>query len=164
MSSSDLSEARSESQHGPQTDDGCAATGAGAGPRVLVVEDNLNILELVTRALTFAGYGVEQAHDAQTAEQAAADHPPDALVMDVMLPGADGFTFVQRLRRHGLHRPVLYITALELDDDRVQAITCEGGGYLRKPFGVSDLLDALATLLAAAGRSGQQRGGSGAKA
>ena len=116
---------------------------------MLVVEDDLNILELVTRALTFAGYAVEQAHDAHTAEEAVARRTPDALVMDVMLPGVDGFTIVHRLRERGLRRPVLYITAAELDDGRLRAIAFEGDAYLPKPFGVTELTRSLAALLTA---------------
>lgn len=153
MAAGSVQDLSPESGSGSQKDDRDFATAVPAmRPRVLVVDDNLNIVELLTRALTFTGYVVDQAPDAHTAYRKVAQHRPDVVVMDVMLPGEDGFTVVAQLRRDGFQQPVLYVTALDLDEDRQNWIASAGDGYLRKPFAVSELREALARLLAAAGR------------
>jgi two-component system OmpR family response regulator len=113
---------------------------------VLVVEDDPSVCEVVSRALAVAGYAVDQAADSSKATRLCVETPPDVMVMDVMLPGADGFSVVDGLRRLGVRRPALYTTALDLDRRRLDWIEAHGDRQVRKPFALRDLLDRVAAL------------------
>lgn len=114
--------------------------------RVLVVDDDAGIRELLTSALSFAGYEVVVAADVGSALHAIADAAPDAVVLDVMLPGGDGFDVVQMVRGLGNDIPVLFLTARDAVEDRVRGLQLGGDDYVTKPFSVAEVnarLDAL---------------------
>jgi two-component system, sensor histidine kinase and response regulator len=93
------------------------------GAHVLVVDDDPQILRMLTEVLTKRGFGVDVAHDGEEAFGRALEHPPDLLVTDVMMPKLDGWSLVRKLRLDPklANLPVIFLTAVTTDDARVQA-------------------------------------------
>jgi two-component system, OmpR family, response regulator MprA len=119
------------------------------GPaRVLVVDDDRAVRDSLRRALTLHGYEVELAEDGMAAIRAVAAEPtPDVLVLDVMMPGVDGFGVVRRLRQDGVRTPILLLTARDAVPDRVTGLTTGADDYLVKPFALEELVARLEALL-----------------
>jgi two-component system, OmpR family, response regulator MprA len=119
------------------------------GPaRVLVVDDDRAVRDSLRRALTLHGYEVELAADGMAAIRAVATEPaPDVLVLDVMMPGVDGFGVVRRLRQDGVATPILLLTARDGVPDRVTGLTTGADDYLVKPFALEELVARLEALL-----------------
>lgn len=108
--------------------------------RVLVVDDEENIVYLVSSALRLQGFDVVAAENARDAERIIGQGDVDLAVVDVMLPDVDGFTLVRRLRQSDCRVPVIFLTARDSTDDRVQGLTIGGDDYLVKPFAVAELV------------------------
>ena len=115
--------------------------------RVLLVEDELDIQGFLQRSLSEAGYQVDVAGDARTAECLAVESNHDALVVDLGLPDLDGLSLILRLRQLGLTAPVLILSARRSVDDRVRGLEQGGDDYLTKPFALAELLARLRNLL-----------------
>ncbi len=115
-------------------------TPASKGRRVLVVDDEANIAELVATALRYEGFEVRTAADGAGALAAVRDLAPDLVVLDVMLPDADGFALQKRIRADGQHVPVLFLTARDAVEDRVRGLTLGADDYLTKPFSLEELV------------------------
>jgi DNA-binding response OmpR family regulator len=115
--------------------------------RLLLVEDELEIQGFLRRSLTEAGYQVEAAGDARTAERMAVESEHDVLVVDLGLPDQDGISLILRLRQLGLSSPVLILSARRSVDDRVRGLEQGGDDYLTKPFALAELLARLRNLL-----------------
>jgi two-component system copper resistance phosphate regulon response regulator CusR len=115
--------------------------------RLLLVEDELEIQGFLRRSLSEAGYQVETAGDARTAERMAVESPHDVLVVDLGLPDEDGISLILRLRQLGLRAPVLILSARRSVDDRVRGLEQGGDDYLTKPFALAELLARLRNLL-----------------
>jgi two-component system copper resistance phosphate regulon response regulator CusR len=115
--------------------------------RVLLVEDELDIQGFLQRSLAEAGYQVEAAGDARTAERLAIESNHDALVVDLGLPDQDGLSLILRLRQLGLSAPVLILSARRSVDDRVRGLEQGGDDYLTKPFALAELLARLRNLV-----------------
>jgi len=115
--------------------------------RLLVVEDEPNILELLSASLRYAGFDVVTAAAGTEAVQAAQRHRPDLIVLDVMLPDMDGFDVIRRLRGGGARIPVVFLTARDAVEDRVAGITAGGDDYVTKPFSLEEVLARLRGLL-----------------
>lgn len=113
---------------------------AGATPRVLVVDDEENISYLVSSALRLADLDVATAATGEQALDACSPAYPDLLVLDVMLPGLDGFEVLRRLRAKGVTAPVLFLTARTDTADRVRGLTAGGDDYIVKPFALEELV------------------------
>ncbi len=109
-------------------------------PKVLVVDDEENIVFLIESALGLAGYDTEAAATGEACLKQVSAFRPDALVLDVMLPGIDGFTVFRRLRDSGNQVPVLFLTARDGTEDRVHGLTIGGDDYVVKPFAVAELV------------------------
>jgi two-component system OmpR family response regulator len=109
-------------------------------PRVLVVDDEENIAFLVESALRLAGMETRAEATGRDAIAAVAAFQPDAIVLDVMLPDLNGFDILRRLRDGGFHMPVIFLTARDSTDDRVQGLTIGGDDYMVKPFAVAELV------------------------
>ncbi len=109
-------------------------------PRVLVVDDEENVSFLVTSALRLAGIETRTAADGATALTEADAFAPDAVVLDVMLPGFDGVEVLRRLRGRGCQAPVLFVTARDQTADRVRGLTLGGDDYIVKPFALEELV------------------------
>ena len=118
-----------------------------ARPRILVVDDEASITDLITTALRFTGYEVASAKTGMEALRAIAAFQPDCIVLDVMLPDLDGYEICRRLRRDGNPVPVLFLTARDTTDDRVQGFVEGGDDYVPKPFSLEELSLRIAALL-----------------
>src|SRR5271170_585300 len=115
--------------------------------RLLLVEDELEIQGFLKRSLTEAGYQVQVAADAKTAERLASEDQHDVLIVDLGLPDRDGITLILRLRQLGLTAPVLILSARRSVDERVRGLEQGGDDYLTKPFALAELLARLRNLL-----------------
>ncbi len=124
--------------------------------RILVVEDDPDLAFGLEFNLRHEGYDVALAADGPTGLAAATGEPPDLLVLDVMLPGLDGFGVLERLRTAGLDLPVLMLTARADEADKVRGLRSGADDYLTKPFGVMELVARVEALLR---RAGGQAGG-----
>ena len=115
--------------------------------RVLVVDDDPGIRRLLVSALGFAGFDVAVAGDLSEALVQVGRWAPDVIVLDVMLPGGDGFEMVQLLRSRGVPAPVLFLTARDAVEDRVRGLQLGGDDYVIKPFSVVEVGARLQALL-----------------
>ena len=122
---------------------------------MLVVDDDDGIREMLQSSLSFAGFRVSTAADAQAALALFGSDDPDAIVLDVMMPGIDGFDFVQLLRHRGETMPVLFLSARDTVEDRVKGLRLGADDYLIKPFSVVEVTVRLEGLLRRAGGYGQ---------
>ena len=114
---------------------------------VLVADDDRAVREALERALQLNGFDVALAADGNEALSATADRTPDALVLDVMMPGYDGLDVTRRLRREGNRVPILLLTARDAVGDRVEGLDAGADDYLPKPFALEELLARLRALL-----------------
>ena len=114
--------------------------------RVLVVEDDPATRELLQRGLREALVGVDAVADSETAETRAQDGGFDAIVLDVMLPGHDGFAVCRRLRIRGVDTPILLLTGRQGLADRVRGLDAGADDFLGKPFAIEELLARLRAL------------------
>src|ERR1700688_5129973 len=114
---------------------------------VLVTDDDRAVRESLERALQLHGYEVALASDGDTALAAVESRTPDALVLDVMMPGLDGLDVTRRLRREGNRVPVLLLTARDAVGDRVDGLDAGADDYLPKPFALEELLARMRALL-----------------
>src|SRR6201988_3385187 len=114
---------------------------------VLVTDDDRAVREALERALQLAGYEVELAPDGDAALAAIERRTPDAVVLDVMMPGLDGLDVTRRLRREGNRVPVLLLTARDALGARVEGLDAGADDYLPKPFALEELLARLRALL-----------------
>ncbi len=121
---------------------------AGEAPaRVLVVDDEPNIRELLSAALRLSGFAVEVAADGAGALRSATEFRPDIVVLDVMLPDEDGFSVARRLRTEGNRVPVLFLTARDAVEDRIEGLTVGGDDYVSKPFSLDEVVLRLRAIL-----------------
>ncbi len=118
-----------------------------AGTRVLVVDDEQSITDLVAMALRYEHFTVQVAHGGREALDAVESFDPDLLVLDVMMPGIDGFEVARRLRNSELHVPILFLTARDTTEDKVRGLTLGGDDYMTKPFSVEELVARIRAIL-----------------
>jgi len=121
--------------------------GQTVGMRILVAEDEGKVAAHIRRGLEEQGYAVDVAADGPEAAWLAGQHPYDAMVLDVMMPGEDGVSLVRRLRRDGVRAPVIFLSARHDLNDRVAGLDAGGDDYLAKPFSMIELLARLRALL-----------------
>jgi two-component system, OmpR family, response regulator len=114
--------------------------------RVLIVEDELRMASLIRRGLVNEGLAADVAGSGEDALWMADAHEYDAIVLDVMLPGLDGFETCRRLRGAGVWTPVLMLTARDAVEDRVAGLDGGADDYLVKPFAFAELLARLRAL------------------
>ena len=119
----------------------------GSPVRVLVVDDELSITELLSMALRYEGWQIRSAGDGSGAIQTARDFRPDAVVLDMMLPDMDGLAVLGRLRRELPDVPVLFLTAKDAVEDRIAGLTAGGDDYVTKPFSLEEVAARLRGLL-----------------
>ena len=115
--------------------------------RLLVIDDEPNIRELLATSLRFAGFEVHAAADGGAALRLARQVQPDLLVLDVMLPDMDGFTVTRRLRDKGQHVPVLFLTARDDTADKITGLTVGGDDYVTKPFSLEEVVARIRAIL-----------------
>jgi DNA-binding response OmpR family regulator len=116
-------------------------------PRVLVVDDDATVRDVVGRYLGEAGYGVDLAGDGPTGLRAARERAPDALVLDLMLPGMSGLDVCRALRRDDERLPIVMLTALGEEDDRVLGLELGADDYVTKPFSPRELVLRVGSVL-----------------
>ncbi|MDR2454542.1 MAG: response regulator transcription factor [Bifidobacteriaceae bacterium] len=115
--------------------------------KLLVVDDEPNIRDLLATSLKFAGFSVITAATGGEAVAAAVEQRPDLIVLDVMLPDMDGFTVTRRLRERGEHIPVLFLTARDNTYDKVHGLTVGGDDYVTKPFSLEEVVARIKAVL-----------------
>ena len=118
-----------------------------AEARLLVVEDDANIVELLSASLRFAGFEVATARDGATAIRLARELRPDLMVLDVMMPGIDGFEVVRRLSAEGSRCPVVFLTARDSVADKITGLTVGGDDYVTKPFSLDEVIARIRAVL-----------------
>ncbi len=117
-----------------------STVGSGEGRRVLVVDDEDSITELVAMALRYEGFTVETANSGYAALAELDSFRPELVVLDVMLPDIDGFSVAERVRRERRDVPVLFLTARDATEDKVRGLTIGGDASVTKPFSVAELV------------------------
>ncbi|MFY9708151.1 MAG: response regulator transcription factor [Desulfobacterales bacterium] len=115
--------------------------------RILVVEDDKKIASFVAKGLKEAGYAVDVAQDGLDGLDLGLSGVYDAAVVDIMLPGIDGLTLIERLRLKKNNIPVIILSAKRTVDDRVKGLQAGGDDYLTKPFSFSELLARVQALI-----------------
>lgn len=121
--------------------------GDGSMVRVLVVDDEHSLTELLKMALRYEGWDVRTAGDGFTAVKVAREFRPDAIVLDIMLPDIDGLEVLQRVRADGTETPVLFLTAKDSLDDRIAGLTAGGDDYVTKPFSLDEIVARIKAIL-----------------
>jgi two-component system, OmpR family, response regulator len=120
---------------------------ANSEARLLVVDDEPTILELLAGTLRFAGFDVQTADSGAEALRAAASGRPDLILLDIMMPDCDGFEVVRRIRGGGPRIPVIFLTARDGVHDRVTGLTLGGDDYVTKPFSLDEVLARIRAVL-----------------
>lgn len=115
--------------------------------RILVVDDEPNINDLISTSLKFSGFEVRSATNGAQALTVAEEFKPHALVLDVMMPGMNGFEVCEKLRKDGLKVGVLFLTAKDSTDDKVTGLTIGGDDYMVKPFSLEELIARVRAIL-----------------
>jgi two-component system OmpR family response regulator len=119
-------------------------------PRVLVVDDEEHITELVSMGLSFNGFDTERVATGRAALEAVAQRRPDLIVLDVMLPDLDGFEVARRLRQNeavGTRVPVIFLTARDATQDKVEGLRLGSDDYVTKPFSIEELIERVKAVL-----------------
>ena len=119
----------------------------GSAVRVLVVDDEPNLTELLSMALRYEGWEVRTAGSGTAAVRTAKDFAPDAVVLDMMLPDFDGLEVMRRMRGDDPNVPVLFLTAKDAVEDRVAGLTAGGDDYVTKPFSLEEVVARLRALM-----------------
>ncbi|MDX6278881.1 MAG: two-component system, OmpR family, response regulator, partial [Nocardioidaceae bacterium] len=119
----------------------------GSALRVLVVDDEVNIAELLQMALRYEGWDISLAHSGRSAVATAKEFGPDAIVLDMMLPDYDGMEVLRKVRAQSPDIPVLFLTARDSVEDRVAGLTAGGDDYVTKPFSLEEVVARLRGLM-----------------
>jgi two-component system, OmpR family, response regulator MprA len=122
--------------------------------RVLVVDDDRAVREALRRALTLGGYEVQVADDGEQALESVVRSLPEAVVLDIGLPGIDGLELCRQVRRLGNRVPILMLTARDAVSDRIDGLDVGADDYMVKPFDVDELKARLRALLRRASPAG----------
>ncbi|MFN8203886.1 MAG: response regulator transcription factor [Solirubrobacteraceae bacterium] len=120
---------------------------ATAPPRVLVVDDEPNIVDVISMALRFQGFEVAAAHTGGEAIAQVATFRPDLMLLDVMLPDMEGFDVARRLGSQRGAVPIIFLTARDATEDKVRGLTTGGDDYVTKPFSLEELIARIRTVL-----------------
>ncbi|BAP36138.1 heavy metal response regulator transcription factor [Acinetobacter guillouiae] len=121
--------------------------------RILLVEDEQKTGDYLKQGLSEAGYITDWVTDGLTGKQYALSEDYDVIILDVMLPGVDGWHIIEAVRKNGKTMPILFLTARDQIEDRVKGLELGADDYLVKPFAFAELLARIKSLL----RRGQQR-------
>ncbi|MCU1425895.1 MAG: two-component system response regulator [Microbacteriaceae bacterium] len=119
----------------------------GTPIRVVVVDDEDSLTDLLSMALRYEGWEVKAAADGRTAMALTREFRPDVIVLDIMLPDIDGLQVLSRLRADGITTPILFLTAKDSLDDRIVGLTVGGDDYVTKPFSLEELVARLRGLI-----------------
>ncbi|WP_171018564.1 response regulator transcription factor [Rhodococcus sp. Q] len=131
-------------------------TGTKTDAKILIVDDEPNIVELLSVSLRFQGFDVDTAATGAEGLDKAKVFRPDALILDVMMPGMDGFGLLRRLRADGIDAPVLFLTAKDSVEDKVSGLTLGADDYVTKPFSLEEVVARLRVILRRVSKSGNE--------
>jgi DNA-binding response OmpR family regulator len=123
--------------------------------RILVVEDNADLAAGIEYNLALEGYDVRVAGDGRAAIAAAGEWEPDLILLDLMLPGVDGYQVLQQVRGTGSSVPVIILSARGEESDKVRGFRLDADQYVTKPFGILELLERVAALLRRSARGSE---------
>ncbi len=126
--------------------------------RVLVVDDEAHITDLLTMSLRFVGFEVTTAATAREGIRAATAAPVDVILLDVMLPDMEGFEVCRRLRAEGVWVPIIFLTARDAVENKVNGLTLGGDDYITKPFSLEELVARIRAVLRRSGDGRQDSG------
>jgi two-component system OmpR family response regulator len=124
-----------------------ATPGAGASRRILVVDDEPSIVDAVATALRYEGYDVEEALTGRDALGSVARREPDLIVLDWMLPDLVGIEVGRRLRAQGFKTAILFLTAKDSTENKVEALRAGGDDYVTKPFSLAEIVARVQAIL-----------------
>ena len=119
----------------------------GTGQRILVVDDEQSIVDAVATALRYEGYEVDVAGTGRQALAAVAEQEPDLIVLDWMLPDIEGIEVGRRLRDKGFKTAVLFLTAKDATENKVEALRAGGDDYVTKPFSLAEIVARIQAIL-----------------
>ena len=126
--------------------------------RVLVVDDEPNIVEVITMALRFQGFEVERAGSGREALEAVGSFRPHIMILDVMLPDMEGFEVASRLGAQRAGVPIIFLTARDTTEDKVRGLSGGGDDYMTKPFSLEELVARIRTILRRSGQASPESG------
>ena len=124
---------------------------SGDDHRVLVVDDEPNIVDVITMALRYQGFAVESAATGAEALAAVESFRPHLIVLDVMLPDMEGFEVAKRLGAQQARVPIIFLTARDATDDKIRGLTIGGDDYVTKPFSLEELIARIRSVLRRSG-------------
>lgn len=130
--------------------------------RILIVEDNPDLAYGLKMSLELDGHEVEIAEDGPSGLERAIDLEPDLVILDLMLPGMDGYRVLRSMRQQGSDAPVLILTARGEEADKVLGFRLGADDYVTKPFGTLEMLARVKALLRRRGGAGEEPAGEGA--
>jgi two-component system OmpR family response regulator len=122
-------------------------TEPGSSPRILVVDDEPSITDLVSTVLRYEGFQVETAATGRRALRSVTSFRPHLVVLDVMLPDLDGFDVQRRMAADGLRTPILFLTARDATEDKIRGLTMGADDYVTKPFSLEELVARVRAIL-----------------
>jgi len=128
------------------------------GNRVLVVDDEPNIVEVISMALRFQGFTVQTASNGREAVATVRSFKPHLMVLDVMLPDMEGFEVAERLGAQRAGVPIIFLTARDSTEDKIRGLTGGGDDYMTKPFSLEELVARIRTILRRTGQSAPESG------
>jgi two-component system OmpR family response regulator len=131
---------------------------AAEGNRILVVDDEPSIVEVISMALRFQGFTVETAASGRDAIAAVTRFKPHLIVLDVMLPDIEGFEVAERLGAQRAGVPIIFLTARDATEDKVRGLTGGGDDYMTKPFSLEELVARIRTILRRTGLAAAESG------
>jgi DNA-binding response OmpR family regulator len=126
--------------------------------RILVVEDNADLAAGIAYNLELEGYDVRVAEDGRVAVDVALSWEPALVLLDLMLPGIDGYQVLHAIRSKGMHMPVIILSARGEEADKVRGFRLDADQYVTKPFGILELLERIGALLRRSARESDTGG------
>ncbi len=127
-------------------------------PKILIIEDEQEMVRGLRDILEYEGYEVATAVNGRTGLQVLNRHAPDCIILDLMLPDLNGYQICEEIRRQRLKTPILMLTAKSQDYDKIRGFEVGADDYLTKPFSVGELLARLMALLRRSGQYAQDMG------
>src|SRR5690242_14706080 len=118
-----------------------------SSPRILVVDDEPSIVDAVATALRYEGYDVDEASAGREAIRIVTEREPDLIVLDWMLPDIEGIEVGRRLRERGFKSAILFLTAKDATENKVEALRAGGDDYVTKPFSLAEIVARVQAIL-----------------
>ncbi|MDB4018621.1 response regulator transcription factor [Aquiluna sp.] len=122
--------------------------------RILVVDDEPNIRDLLSASLRFAGHQVATAANGTDAISMITDTSPDLVLLDVMLPDISGFGVTKKIRGLGIDTPILFLTARDDTEDKIAGLTVGGDDYVTKPFSLDEIMARISAIIRRTSKDG----------